>query len=469
MTNTNMGMMDLENMVLLTDLYQITMAQGYFQQDVDNEVTFDLFARKCPDKGNYMVAAGLEQALGYLENLSFNEDTIDYLRQQKGANGQQKFSEDFLEYLKDFRFEGDVYAVKEGEVVMPNEPIMRVTADRIQAQLVETFLLNQINHQTLIATKASRVVQAADGRAVSDFGLRRAHSDSAGIKGARAAYIGGAVSTSNVLAGYHFDIPVVGTMAHSWIMGFETELEAFQAYADTYQDSSVLLIDTYDTIEGAKNAVIVGKELEDKGYQLQAIRLDSGDLVDLSIKVRDILDNAGLDYVKIVASNDLNEYKIEDLLEQGAKIDLFGVGTEMITSKQSPALGGVYKLAQNTNKNGESIPVIKLSNDEIKITNPGIKQIYRQNDSNGNYVRDVLGLENEVGIEGEKLLHKVMENGEITYQIPSLQESQQYCRERLEQLGSEHRKIRDSVPYEVVRSDGLELLRNDLMNERRNK
>ncbi len=362
----------MRNLTLLTDLYQLTMGQGYFQEGKHEETAvFDVFFR--PNRLiTYSVAAGMEQAVEYLENLHFDESDLAYLR-SLGI-----FKEDFLAYLKDLHFTGDVYAVQEGEIVFPYEPILTVKAPMIQAQLVETALLTIINHQTLIASKASKICAAAQGDVVMEFGLRRAQGADAGVYGARAAVIGGCTSTSNVIAGKLFSVPVAGTMAHSWVMNFPSELEAFRAYARSFPDNCLLLVDTYDTLKsGVPHAIEVFKELRAGGHEPKGIRLDSGDLAYLSKAARKMLDKAGFENTVICASGDLDEYLIRSLKEQGAKIDSWGVGTKLITSADLPALGGVYKLAAVYDEEGKEIPKIKLSNTTEKITNPSFKEVYR--------------------------------------------------------------------------------------------
>ena len=360
----------MRNLTLLTDLYQLTMGQGYFSEGKHEQLAaFDIFFR--PNKLiTYSVAAGMEQAAEYLESLSFTEDDVNYLRDLGG------FTEPYLNYLKNLRFTGDVLSVKEGEIVFPYEPILTVKAPMIQAQLVETALLTFINHQTLIASKAAKICAAAGGN-VMEFGLRRAQGADAGIYGARAAIIGGCTSTSNVYAGKLFGVPVAGTMAHSWVMNFPSELEAFRAYARSFPDNCLLLVDTYDTLKsGVPNAIEVFQELRASGHEPRGIRLDSGDLAYLSKEARKMLDKAGFEKAIICASGDLDEYSITSLKNQGAKIDLWGVGTKLITSADMPALGGVYKLAA-VFENGKEIPKIKLSDTTEKITNPGLKEVYR--------------------------------------------------------------------------------------------
>ncbi len=386
----------MRNLTLLTDLYELTMGQGYFNEGRHEEIAvFDVFFRP-HDLITYSVAAGMEQVAEYLENLHFSEDDLAYLR-SLGC-----FSEDFLAYLAALRFTGDVTAVREGEIVFPYEPILSVKAPMIQAQLVETAILTFVNHQTLIATKAAKIVDAAGG-GVMEFGLRRAQGADAGIYGARAAMIGGCVGTSNVYAGKLFSIPVSGTMAHSWVMNFESELEAFRAYARSFPDNCLLLVDTYDTLRsGVPHAIEVFKELRAAGHEPKGIRLDSGDLAYLSKKARKMLDAAGFENAVICASGDLDEYSISSLKEQGAKIDSWGVGTKLITSADLPALGGVYKLAA-VFENGREIPKIKLSDTTEKITNPGEKEVYRIYDESGMAAADYIVRKGETVDEGSPL------------------------------------------------------------------
>ena len=367
--------MDHRNLTLLTDLYELTMMQGYFKEkDANETVIFDMFYRTNPHGNGFAICAGLEQAIEYIKGLHFDESDIEYLR------SLNIFAEDFLEYLSTFRFTGDIYAIPEGTVVFPRESLIKVIAPIMQAQLVETALLTIINHQSLIATKTERIVHAAKGDGVMEFGLRRAQGADAGTYGARAAMIAGCIGTSNVLCGKMFDVPVKGTHAHSWIMSFPDELTAFRTYAKLYPSACILLVDTYDTLKsGIPNAIRVFQEMKDAGISPRklGIRLDSGDLAYLSKKARKMLDAAGFEEATICASNDLDEYLIHDLKMQGAAIDSWGVGTNLITSKDCPSFGGVYKLAAIQNKNGEFEPKIKLSENTEKITNPGNKTVYR--------------------------------------------------------------------------------------------
>ena len=432
------------NMSLLTDFYELTMCSSYFENKRRENATFDLFIRKLPPDRSYFVFAGLEQALCFLERMKFTEEQIDSLR-------KLKLTEGFLQYLKHFRFTGDVWAVPEGTVVFPEEPLMRVTAPVIEAQLAETFVLNTVNLQTMIATKASRVVRAAKRRSVIEFGLRRTQGTDAGMKAARSSYIAGADGTSNVLAGIKYGIPLFGTMAHSFVMFFDGEVDAFRAFADTFPESSTFLIDTYDDLKGARNAAIVARELEQKGYRLNAVRLDSGDLVETSRKVRKFLDGQGLGYVKIFASGDLDEYVIERLLKQGAKIDGFGVGTRMSTSSDRPFVDVVYKLSGRIEKRN-FVPKMKLS--KGKITLPCKKQIFRQIDQNGQYVKDIVGLEDEE-ITGERLLRRIMRNGKMICELPSLQKIRETARESLSKLPTKYHRLRKAAVYHVEPSEKL--------------
>ncbi|MBQ9421788.1 MAG: nicotinate phosphoribosyltransferase [Lachnospiraceae bacterium] len=387
--------MSERNLTLLTDLYELTMMQGYFKEEEKNvNVIFDMFYRRNPDGNGFAICCGLEQVIELIENFHFAEEDIAYLASLK------MFDQDFLDYLRDFRFTGDIYAIPEGNVMFPREPVVKVKAPIMQAQLIETALLNIINHQSLIATKASRVVHAAKGDGVMEFGLRRAQGPDAGIYGARAAVIAGCVGTSNVLAGQMFDIPVLGTHAHSWIMSFENEIDAFRAYARIYPDNCLLLIDTYDTLRsGLPNAIQVFKELRDAGItpKKYGIRMDSGDLAYLSKQVKRAFTEAGFMDPVISASNDLDENLIASLKAQGATINSWGVGTNLITSKDTPAFGGVYKLAAiEDKKTGEMIPKIKISENSEKVTNPGDKVIYRiYNKESGKIFADLIALADE--------------------------------------------------------------------------
>lgn len=477
---------DERNLTLLTDLYELTMIAGYFEQGkVKQMANFDWFYRNNPDNGGFCIVAGLEQLIDYILNLKFSKEKIDYLRSLK------IFSEDFLNYLKNFRFTGDIYAILEGAVVFPNEPLIRVTAPLPEAQFIESALLNIMNHQTLIATKAARLCMVTQGDSVIDFGLRRAHGPDAAIYGARAAFIGGCVGTSNVEAGKRFGIPVKGTQAHSWIESFSSELEAFRAYARTFPDSCLLLVDTYDTLgSGVPNAIKVALELEKKGHKFLGIRLDSGDLASLSKKARQMLDKAGLKDAKIVASNDLDEYTIESLKRQGAKIDIWGVGTKLMTSYSQPALGGVYKLTAIDEDGEKMVPKIKISSNVEKITNPGKKELYRVYNRDHNILGDIIFLDGEniperesnitvyhsmykhkktrysfrFGIEPLPLLHPVFLKGKLVYQKPSLIEIQKKTRRNLEMLDEGYKRFLNPHIYKVSLSEKLFNLKQKLIS-----
>jgi nicotinate phosphoribosyltransferase len=438
-----------DNRAMLTDLYQLTMNAAYLENNKDDIATFDLFVRKLPQDWGYFIANGIEDAVDYTTNLKFTRKDIAYLREEGF------FAPKFLNFLKDFKFQGDIYAVKEGTPVFPNQPILRVTGKRTQAQLLETMLLNTINFQTMIATKANRVVNAAYPAAVVDYGLRRAQEKDAALKGARAAYIGGAIATSNVMAGKVYGIPIKGTHAHSFVMSFPTELEAFRAYAKTFQKTPTLLIDTYDTIQGAKNAVIIAKELEQTGNKLGSVRLDSGNLAKLANEVRTIFDENGLNYVNILASNDLNEYKIAELKEQGARINGYGVGTELITAKPTAAIPGVYKLVED-GQGGR----IKLADE--KKNYPGKKQVYRV-EEDGKYAYDLLALENEQ-VKGIPLLEKIVENGQRTIPRRNLAEIRQYALEEVAKLPQDLKQVK-AGQYQMKISPKLTELVDTLTNQ----
>ena len=479
----------MRNLSLLTDLYQLTMLQGYFEEKQANEtVIFDMFFRNNPHSGGYSVCAGLQQVIEYIEGLHFADEDISYL---KTLN---LFSDKFLSYLKDFKFTGDIYAIPEGSVIFPKEPIMKIVAPIMEAQLIETALLNIINHQSLIATKASRVVFAANGDTVLEFGLRRAQGPDAGIYGARAAMIAGCFATSNVLAGQMFDVPIRGTHAHSWVMSFSDELTAFRKYANLYPNACILLVDTYDTLKsGVPNAIKVFNEMREKGIELKnyGIRLDSGDLSYLSKKARQLLDNAGFNDAIISASNDLDENLISSLKLQGAKISSWGVGTNMITSKDCPAFGGVYKLSAVYESDKKAFKAkIKLSENAEKNTNPGNKKIYRIYDKDTKkIIADLICLEEETLDTSEELLlfdpldtwkktllpsHTyytkellvpVFKNGNCVYQSPSVMEIREYCKEEMDTLWEESRRLEYPHRTHVDLSQKLWDLKNSLLNE----
>jgi len=430
------------------------MCASYFEKGKRDSATFDLFIRRMPSNRSYFVFAGLAQVLLFLKSVQFTNIQIDYL-------ARLGFRRDFLDYLRNLKFTGEVCAVPEGTLVFPNEPIVRVTAPIIEAQLVETFLLNTVNLQTMLATKASRVVYAAKGRPLVEFGLRRTQGTDAGMKAARCSYAAGFIGTSNVLAGMKYDIPVFGTMAHSFVTFFNTELDAFRAFAETFPETSTLLIDTYDELRGVQNAVIIAKELEKNGHRLSGVRLDSGNLATLSKKVRTVLDDNNLDYVKIFASGDLDEYKIDELIRKGARIDAFGVGTRMVTSYDRPYVDVVYKLAGKVEK-GVFIPTMKLS--KGKSTLPGRKQVFRQRGRNGMYEKDIIGLEDEV-IGGECLLEKVMEEGEIVADLPLLEQIRRTMRENLSKLHEKYKRLIKAAEYQVEVSPKLKRIRADLSEQ----
>ena len=455
--------MSKRNLTLLTDLYELTMMQGYYEKGQNEKVIFDVFFRQNPCNNGYSVCAGLDQVIDYIKNLHFTYDDVDYLR------GLGIFKEEFLHYLSGFHFSGDIYAIPEGTVVFPKEPLLKVVAPIMEAQLVETAILNIINHQSLIATKTSRIVFAANGDGIMEFGLRRAQGPDAGLYGARAAMIGGCVGTSNVLAGQMFDVPVMGTHAHSWIMSFPDEYTAFKTYAEMYPDNCTLLVDTYDTLKsGVPNAIRVFQEFKDAGKPLikYGIRLDSGDLAYLSKEARKMLDEAGFPEATICASNDLDEFLLHDLKMQGAAIDSWGVGTNLITSKDCPSFGGVYKLAAIQNEEGEFVPKIKISENTEKITNPGNKTIYRiYEKASGKIKADLICFADEVidpkqdlllfdpmdtwkktKLAGgtytvREILLPIFKNGECLYKSPTLKEIAAYCREEKDTLWDETKRL----------------------------
>jgi nicotinate phosphoribosyltransferase len=443
-----LGYLKEENMSLLTDFYELTMCAAYFDNKNFETATFDLFIRRLPENRSYFLFAGLEEALGYLQSIKFTEAHIAYLK-------TQGFKEDFLDYLRNFKFTGEVWAMPEGTVAFPNEPLIRITAPIIEAQLVETFLLNSINHQTMIATKASRVVEASKGRSVIEFGLRREPGIDAGMKVARSSYIAGCRGTSNVLAGYAYGIPVFGTMAHSFIMSYTKEIDAFRAFARTFPEKSTLLIDTYDDLAGAEKAAVVLKELEKRDIRAGGVRIDSGDLAESSRKVRQILDRHGLTYAKIFVSGDLDEYKITELLNADAPIDAFGVGTKMGTSADRPYLDGIYKLCETQMPDGGFAPIMKLSKD--KFTLPGRKQVYRFTNGDGSYKKDTITLVDESAV-GEPLLMKVMDGGRLIYKLPSLEEIRSTAAENLKKLPSKYKGLVDAPAYPVEFSSKLQRL-----------
>ena len=434
-----------ENICMATDLYQLTMVAGYFERGMNHKSTFELFVRCLPVRRSYLIAAGLEQVIYYLRNMRFTAEFLKYLN---NLSIFKNVSREFFDYLKGFHFSGDVYAVPEGTVVFANEPIIRVTASMIEAQIIETYLLSMINYQTLIASKASRVVHAADGRGVIDFGTRRAHGPQAGVLAARACFIGGCVGTSNVLAAYELGIPPIGTIAHSWVMAYDDEYESFQDFNKVFPDNTILLIDTYDTIKGAKLATKIGKKLK-------GVRLDSGNITLLSKRVRNILDDAGLEQVKITASGDLNEYKISQMLAKGARIDSFGVGTEMVTSKDVPALGGVYKLVEQEIEE-KLMPKMKFSKD--KSTCPSKKQVYRFLDKKQLFKKDIIGLVDEE-FDANELLLPVMKKGKLVCKVPTVQQIQKTAAKNISQLPEKLKDLDSTTEYSVTISKRLRQVR----------
>lgn len=442
-----------ENMALLTDLYQLTMCAAYYEEGRDERASFELFIRDIPPHRSYLVAAGLESALDYLEHARFTPETLEYL-QTKGL-----FSEHFLEFLARFRFTGTLHAIPEGNLVFPNEPLLRVTAPIIEAQLVETYLLNAVNFQTMVASKAARIVHAAAGKQVVDFSLRRTHGTDAGMKVARVSYLAGCAGTSNVLAGMKYRIPIYGTMAHSYVMFHEREQAAFEAYARVFPESTTLLIDTYDTVEGARRSVPVAKALERQGKRLHGLRLDSGDLAALSRAVRAVLDQNGLEYVRIMASGNLDEYKIAQLLAQGAPIDIFGVGTAMGTSQDAPVVNVNYKLVEVEGPAGEYRPVMKLSAE--KITLPGPKQVHRVL-KDGEYAYDVIALHTEEPEmdSATTLLVQYMSEGHVLRR-ESLETIRNRVAENLARLPARYKKLAPAT-YPVKISPPLAALSHEL-------
>ncbi len=479
--------MSTRNLTLLTDLYQLTMMQGYFENDVNNhEVVFDLFYRNNPSGNGYAICCGLEQAIDYIKNLHFTDGDIEYL------DSLNIFSKAFLEYLRSFKFTGDIDAIPEGTVVQPNEPLMRVKAPIFEAQFIETTLLNIINHQSLIATKAARVVRAAEEDTVLEFGLRRAQGPDAGIYGARAAVIGGCHATSNVLTGQMFNVPVAGTHAHSWVMSFDHEIDAFRAYAKLFPNKCILLVDTYDTLgQGVPNAIAVFDEMKAAGISMDSygIRLDSGDLAYLSKQARRMLDDAGHEDAVISASCDLDEYLIADLKRQGAEISLWGVGTKLITSDDCPSFGGIYKLAAERKTGGAFIPKIKISDNPEKVTNPGIKKVLRIYDkTTGKLKVDLIALEEETIDTNQdlvvrdpkarwkkmklkagqytvrELLVPIFRGGKCVYESPQVMDIRSYAKEELETLWDEYKRLINPASMPVDLSDDLYYLKERMLD-----
>lgn len=478
-------MITRENLTMLTDFYEITMANGYFVNGMGDEIAyFDMFFRRVPDGGGYAIMAGVEQVVEYLKNLKFEKEDIEFLR------GKGCFSEEFLEYLENFKFNCDVWAIEEGTPIFPHEPILTVRGPVIQSQFVESMILLIINHQSLIATKASRIVRSAAGRPVMEFGTRRAHGSAAAIYGARATYIAGCAATACTIADREYGIPATGTMAHSWVQMFPTEYDAFKAYAEVYPDNCVLLVDTYNVLKsGVPAAIKVFKEMKPKSM---GIRIDSGDITYLTKKARKMLDDAGLSECKIVISNSLDEYIIRDVLLEGAQIDSFGVGERMIAAKSEPVFGGVYKLVALEDKNGNIIPKIKVSENVEKITNPGFKTLYRLFDKDNNKA-----LADVITVDGEGLPEECAEgegyeifdpnaiwkrktltnfyaknirvplflNGECVYQSPSIDDIKKYCEEQMKTLWDEMLRFENPQTYYVDLSQALWDMKEELLNK----
>ncbi|ABN52409.1 MAG TPA: nicotinate phosphoribosyltransferase [Hungateiclostridium thermocellum] len=473
-----------ENLSMLTDFYELTMGNGYFENGIGDRIAyFDMFFRRVPENGGFAIMAGLAQVIEYINNLKFEDDDIEFLR-SKGI-----FSEDFLKYLKDFKFCCDIWAIPEGTPIFPNEPIITVRGPVIQAQFIETMILLTINHQSLIATKANRIVRAAQGRPVLEFGTRRAQGYDGAVLGARAAYIGGCAGTACAIADRDFGVPASGTMAHSWVQLFPSELEAFRAYARVYPDNCVLLVDTYNVLKsGVPNAIKVFKEeVVPRGFRPKGIRIDSGDIAYLSKEARKMLDEAGFPDCKIVVSNSLDEYIIRDILQQGAQVDIFGVGERLITSKTEPVFGGVYKLVA-VEENGTIIPKIKMSENVVKITNPGYKKVFRLFDrKNNKAIADVIVNAGEViddskpyeifdpdhtwkrktvtDFYAKELQVQIFDKGKCVYKVPEINEIRDYCREQINTLWDEVLRFENPHKYYVDLSEELWNIKNKLLKE----
>ena len=483
-----MTQFDKRNLSMMMDFYEMTMSYGYFHQpNRDVRVAFDLFFRSVPDQGGYAIFAGLQHVIEFVENLSFSDADIAYFRKQN------LFSEEFLEFLRGFRFRGDIYAMPEGTIIYPNEPLMTIVAPIIDAQLVETAILAQINHQSLVATKASRIVRAAEGRKVADFGARRAHNMDAATYGARAAYIGGIDMTATVSAGQQFNIPISGTMAHSWVMFFEDEYTAFKKYAEIYPQATVLLVDTYDVLNsGIPNAIRIAHEvLAPQGHRLAGVRVDSGDLAYLSKRIRKMLDKAGLEDCKIILSNSLDEFTISSLLLQGARVDSFGVGERLITAKSDPVFGAVYKLVA-VEEDGVFQPRIKMSENVEKLTNPGLKDIYRIYDHHGKAVADMIAVQGEQidltqpfryvdphkpwknrffeGGSAVNLRRLYVRDGERVEDLPPLEEIREYVRRQLaEEIWPEEQRFENPHRHYLDMTPDYYELKMGLLEEVRGK
>ena len=483
-----MTQFDKRNLSMMMDFYEMTMSYGYFHQpNRDVRVAFDLFFRSVPDKGGYAIFAGLQHVIEFVENLSFSDADIAYFRKQN------LFSEEFLDFLRGFRFRGDIYAMPEGTIIYPNEPLLTIVAPIIDAQLVETAILAQINHQSLVATKASRIVRAAEGRKVADFGARRAHNMDAATYGARAAYIGGIDMTATVSAGQQFNIPISGTMAHSWVMFFKDEYTAFKQYAEIYPQATVLLVDTYDVLHsGIPNAIRIAREvLAPQGHRLAGVRVDSGDLAYLSKRIRQMLDKAGLEDCKIILSNSLDEFTISSLLLQGARVDSFGVGERLITAKSDPVFGAVYKLVA-VEENGVFQPRIKMSENVEKLTNPGLKDLYRIYDCHGKAVADMIAVQGEQvdltqpfryvdprkpwknrffeGGSAVNLRRLYVRDGERVEELPTLEEIREYVRRQLaEEIWPEEQRFENPHRHYLDMTPDYYELKMGLLEEVRGK
>lgn len=480
--------MDKNNYTMLCDFYELTMANGYFQKGMQNEIVyFDMFFRSVPDGGGFAIFAGLEQLVEYIQNLHFTEEDLAYLSKIDG------FTEDFIEYLRNFKFTGDIYSVKEGTVIFPNEPLITVRTNAVEAQIIETFLLLTINHQSLIATKTNRIVRAAKDKLVMEFGARRAQGASAAIYGTRAAYIAGVGGTSCTYDDVHFGIKALGTMAHSWVQMFDSEYEAFKTYCEIYPNNVVLLIDTYNVLKsGAPNAIKVIKEvLLPKGIRKAGVRIDSGDIAYLSKKLRKMFDDAGLDFVTIVASNSLDERIIDELNRQDACVDSYGIGERLITSKSAPIFGGVYKLVA-VEKDGEIIPKIKISENEAKITNPHFKKVYRlYGRDTDKALADVICLHDEdiddsqdyeifdpkftwkrklvYDFYKEELQVPIFKNGELVYKLPTLEEIRAYCKKEVDRQWDEVKRFDNPHEYYVDLSQKLWDIKHNMLKEENKK
>ena len=482
----NLNWKEERNLTMLTDFYEFTMSNGYFINGLKDQVAvFDMFFRRIPDEGGFAIFAGLEQVIDYLKNLRFTAEDIDYLR------SKNCFSEDFLSYLEQFRFCCDVWAMKEGTVMFPNEPILTIRGPVIQCQLVETMILLTINHQSMVCTKANRMVRAAEGRVIMEFGSRRAQSYDAAVLGARATYIGGCNATACAMADRDFGIPAVGTMAHAWVQMFDSELEAFRSYASIYPQNCTLLVDTYNVLKsGIPNAIKVFDEIVvPAGYRPKGVRIDSGDLAYLSKKARKMLDEAGYQDVAIVASNSLDEYLIRDLIRQGACVDSFGIGERLITSKSDPVFGGVYKVVA-VERNGEYVPRIKVSETLEKITNPCFKKLYRfYNAESGKAEADYICVADEElytnlpititifdpvatwkqktleNVWARELLLPIFEKGELVYESPSIEEIRAYCTQQVDSLWDEVKRFENPHRYYVDLSEKLWNIKNQLLKE----